>query len=451
MAPHSYSASQQSVLTQSRGGDQFVGSLSTSTNAYLQQPQHNRYRDDRERLIMRSAPFASDLSPIVASLHQHSAFDTNTSSASSENGLPPRPLPVPRFGASSRSAGSQPAAGQRFADTSAHLVTEGQGYVQYSTAPEPIEPVEAATAASAAAAADPMSMPADGDAEAESAPWMGDDDALAAAPSSVDDAAALAAMRAARKGQAAHTMPVTQSFLLAHSAGGSRGTLSAQRSGQASAFQGGGSSAGGTGSPTPSSIHSTLSRTSANAISQNQRVPRVSSHLSVRTRSRGDKEKEKEKIMQKLQAKGTSSNRGVGSSKKKKSRRAAGVNGESLSSGLLGSDTVSSSDSSDASAAGSSSSGNGAAGSGTTGPSVPRVLPFSSVYVSRHDVQSQLRHLICHEHYRPMLPPDMPDELAVLLARAWHPLPSQRPAAADFVQLVSRLIDTLQAQSQAHQ
>ena len=74
---------------------------------------------------------------------------------------------------------------------------------------------------------------------------------------------------------------------------------------------------------------------------------------------------------------------------------------------------------------------------------------FSRVHVSRHEIQSQLTHLICIEHYRPTLPADMPDALAALLTRAWHPSPAARPTAAEFCTTVALLLDAIKAPSAA--
>lgn len=83
-------------------------------------------------------------------------------------------------------------------------------------------------------------------------------------------------------------------------------------------------------------------------------------------------------------------------------------------------------------------------------PGAPRPVSFASIWVSRHEVQSQLRHLICVEHYRPTLPADMPDALASLLTRAWHPLPALRPNAADFVNTILNLTHQLKDQEASY-
>ena len=82
----------------------------------------------------------------------------------------------------------------------------------------------------------------------------------------------------------------------------------------------------------------------------------------------------------------------------------------------------------------------------SSAPGAPRPVSFASIWVSRHEVQSQLRHLICVEHYRPTLPADMPDALASLLTRAWHPLPAHRPTAGDFVNTILNLTHQLKDQ-----
>lgn len=88
-----------------------------------------------------------------------------------------------------------------------------------------------------------------------------------------------------------------------------------------------------------------------------------------------------------------------------------------------------------------------ASGSSRSKKSRPRPPDFASIFVSRHDVQSQLRHLICVEHYRPTIPPDMPDELASLLTRAWHPVPNMRPDASEFVAVIAGLVEQLRGQT----
>jgi serine/threonine protein kinase len=75
-------------------------------------------------------------------------------------------------------------------------------------------------------------------------------------------------------------------------------------------------------------------------------------------------------------------------------------------------------------------------------------VDFRTVWVPRADVQEQLQHLICVEHYRPTLPPEMPDELAILLTRAWHPNPQLRPAATEFVKTVQELLRRLKGEVQ---
>ena len=136
---------------------------------------------------------------------------------------------------------------------------------------------------------------------------------------------------------------------------------------------------------------------------------------------------------------------------KKKLKLDGGAVSSSSGPGAGGSAASSSSSSSSSGAGGG---GGGGAGTGAvgghTGSLTKAPVSFSSIYVSRHDVQAQLRHLICVEHYRPMLPADMPDELAALLSRAWHPLPNLRPAASDFVETILNLTHALKEQAHAY-
>jgi hypothetical protein len=73
---------------------------------------------------------------------------------------------------------------------------------------------------------------------------------------------------------------------------------------------------------------------------------------------------------------------------------------------------------------------------------------LNNVYVTRSDVQEFLKYLICKEHFRPALPPDMPDDLATLVQQAWHPDPKQRPTAVQFMCNIHALLRSIQTSTQ---
>jgi len=199
------------------------------------------------------------------------------------------------------------------------------------------------------------------------------------------------------------TMPLSRSMLLPSGGNANSNNFRATSPAALGAHEDGSARQSGAPSPTPS---------------QSQRVPRVTNNLSLRSTQ---------------PRRSTAVQSGDSKKKKKRSQGSGRGAGGSGSSGSGGGDL---------SGRGSTIRGGGAA-------SRP-VVDINSIYVSRHDIQSQLRHLICVEHYRPTLPPDMPDELAALLQRAWHPAPHCRPAAAEFVATLARLAAALNEQTQTY-